>query len=128
MDKKDIGDLGEAFAARYFQKRGYTINKMNYHSRYGEIDVIAENDEWVVFVEVKTRKGSTMLSPCDAVGKAKQKKIILTAMDYLSKSESEKASRFDVFEVWQNEGKIFKFNHIEHAFDSEDFSSQYEIF
>ncbi len=128
MDKKKIGDLGESFAAEYFKKRGYSIAEMNYHSRYGEIDVIAENDEWVVFCEVKTRKASSMLSPADAVGKAKMKKLILTAMDYISKNDIEKASRFDVFEVWQNEGRIFKFNHIESAFDSEDFSSQYEIF
>lgn len=128
MKVKEIGSLGEEFTARYFTKRGYEIKKMNYHSRYGEIDVIAENSEYIVFVEVKTRKADSMVSPSQSVSKAKQKKLILTAMQYLEECDSFKQSRFDVFEIWQNEGRIFKFNHIENAFDTEDFSPGYEIF
>lgn len=128
MQKKIIGDMGEEFTARCFESKGYKIAGMNYHSRYGEIDVIAENEEWIIFVEVKTRSSDTMLAPSVAVSKAKQKKLVLTAMQYLAENDSEKMCRFDVFEVWQNEGKIYRFNHIENAFDAEDFSSQYEIF
>ena len=63
MDKKEIGVLGEDFTARYYEKLGYEIKEKNYHSRYGEIDVIAENEEYIVFVEVKTRKAGSMVSP-----------------------------------------------------------------
>ena len=116
-EKRKTGNLGEDFAENYFKKLGFTTQR-NYHSRYGEIDIIAENDEYVLFVEVKTRKADTMLSPVESVNFRKQQKIILTAQDYMMKNESEKQPRFDIFEVWHNEGRIFKFNHIESAFDA----------
>lgn len=128
MDKKEIGVLGEDFTARYYEKLGYEIKEKNYHSRYGEIDVIAENEEYIVFVEVKTRKAGSMVSPSQAVSRSKQKKIILTAMQYIGENDCFKQSRFDVFEIWQNEGRIFKFNHIEDAFDTGEFPAGYEIF
>lgn len=116
-EKRITGNLGEDFAENYFKKKGFSIVR-NYHSRYGEIDIIAENEEYVLFVEVKTRKAGTMLSPVESVNYRKQQKIILTAQDYMMKSESEKQPRFDIFEVWHNEGRIYKFNHIESAFDA----------
>ncbi len=115
-EKRITGNLGEDFAENYFKKKGYEV-KRNYHSRYGEIDLIAEDGEYILFVEVKTRKADTMLSPVESVNFRKQQKIILTAQDYMMKNESEKQPRFDIFEVWHNEGRIYKFNHIESAFD-----------
>ncbi len=128
MDKKAIGNKGEDFAAEYYRKLGYDIVAMNYHSRYGEVDVIAQNSEFIVFVEVKTRKDGTMVSPSQSVDYRKQKKLILTAMRYLTDTDSEKQPRFDVFEVWQHEGRIYKVNNIESAFDLEEFSDGYDIF
>ena len=126
-EKRITGNLGEDFAENYFKKKGFSIVR-NYHSRYGEIDIIAENEEYVLFVEVKTRKAGTMLSPVESVNFRKQQKIILTAQDYMMKSESEKQPRFDIFEVWHNEGRIYKFNCIENAFEAVDFSGRYDIF
>lgn len=117
-EKSIIGKSGEDFAEKYFTKLGYTVTR-NFHSRRGEIDLIAENDELVLFVEVKTRKTGSMIAPAEAVDFYKQKKIIATAEYYLMKNETEKQPRFDVFEVFQNEGRIYKFNHIESAFDAE---------
>lgn len=116
-EKRITGNLGEDFAGNYFKRLGFTVER-NFHSRYGEIDLIAQNDEYILFVEVKTRKAGTMVSPVEAVDYRKQQKIILTAQDYLMKSGNEKQPRFDIFEVWQNEGRIFKFNHIKSAFDA----------
>lgn len=116
-EKRITGNLGEDFAENYFKKQGFTTER-NYHSRYGEIDLIAQNEEYVLFVEVKTRKAGTMLSPVESVNFRKQQKIILTAQDYVMKSGNEKQPRFDIFEVWHNEGRIFKFNHIKSAFDA----------
>ncbi len=116
-ERRITGNLGEDFAENYFKKQGF-ITERNYHSRYGEIDLIAQNEEYLLFVEVKTRKDKSLMSPREAVDYKKQQKIILAAQDYLSKSISEKQPRFDVFEVWQNEGRIFKFNHIKSAFDA----------
>jgi putative endonuclease len=118
MSSKITGTLGEDFAAELYEKLGYAVIKRNYHSRYGEIDLIAENDEFIVFVEVKTRKGNSMTSPKESVDFYKQKKIIKTAEYYLMKTGSEKQPRFDVFEVFQQNGRIYKFSHIESAFDA----------
>lgn len=115
-EKRITGNLGEDFAGNYFKKKGFSIVR-NYHSRYGEIDIIAENEEYMLFVEVKTRKAETTVSPAEAVDIKKQKKICLTATDYMSKRGCEKQPRFDAFEVWQINGRIYKFNHIEAAFD-----------
>ncbi len=120
-DKKVIGDKGEDFAASYFQKLGYEIKARNVHSRYGEIDLIAENEDTVVFVEVKTRSHDSLDRAADAVTPLKQKKIILTALDYISKSNTDKIMRFDVFEVYHANGRIYKFNHIKNAFEGSDF-------
>ncbi len=128
MNRKEIGDKGELFAAEYYRKLGYEIKEMNYHSRRGEIDVIAENEEFIVFCEVKTRKANSFQSPSEAVDCKKRENITLTAMQYIEKIQSDKQIRFDVFEVWQNQGRIFKFNNIENAFEAEDFSGRYDIF
>lgn len=120
-DKKEIGEKGEDFAASYFQKLGYEITGRNYHSRYGEIDLIAENGDTVVFAEVKTRSHDCLDRAADAVTLSKQKKIILTALFYISEKNTEKNMRFDVFEVYHTNGRIYKFNHIENAFEGSDF-------
>ena len=128
MNKKTIGDKGESFAVWLYEKSGYTVVKRNYHSRYGEIDLIAENETELCFVEVKTRNLSSMGNPAEAVDYRKQKKLTLTAMKYLSEVENFKQPRFDVLEVWQQDGKMVKYNLIENAFYAEDFSGNYEMF
>lgn len=120
-DKKEIGDKGEDFAASYFHKQGYEIKARNVHSRYGEIDLIAENGDTVVFVEVKTRSHDSLDRAAEAVTPAKQRKIVLTALQYISKNNCEKNFRFDVFEVYHADGRIYKFNNIENAFEGSDF-------
>ena len=127
MEKGTTGKKGEDFAAGFYRKLGYTVREMNYHSRYGEIDVIAENEAFIVFCEVKTRS-STHVNPREAVDLKKQQKLTLTAFKYLEKNGCEKQPRFDVFEVWMNEGRIYKVNNIENAFEASDFSGRYDVF
>ncbi len=128
MSTKAIGDKGESFAARLYEKSGFKIVGKNYHSRYGEIDLIAENADTLCFIEVKTRKQTSFGTPAEAVDKRKRKKLTLTAMKYLGENECFKQPRFDVVEVWQQDGKIISYNLIENAFFAEDFGGQYEIF
>ena len=128
MSTKTIGALGEDFAAKLYEKSGYTVTARNYHSRYGEIDLIAENEDTLCFVEVKTRNLTTLGTPAEAVDYRKQKKMTLTAMKYLTEAECYKQPRFDVLELWQRDGKIVRYNLIENAFSAEDFGGQYEIF
>ena len=63
-DKKKLGDRGEDYTARYLEKQGFHIVERNWHSRYGEIDIIAENEEYLLFVEVKSRQHGARGSCC----------------------------------------------------------------
>lgn len=116
MDKKHLtGSEGEAVAARYLKKKGYAIVGQNYACRFGEIDVIAQNREYVVFVEVKTRKSEEFAAAREFVTPAKQARVQKAAMLWLQQNETELQPRFDVIEV-VGQGLRQKINHIENAF------------
>ena len=61
------GVNGETIAAKFLVKKGYDIVALNYRCRYGEVDIIAEKDEYIVFAEVKTRSENAMIMPSEAV-------------------------------------------------------------
>lgn len=116
---REIGAKGEKIAASFLKKHGYKIVKKNFLSAHGEIDIIAESKDILVFAEVKSRKDSdenfkNYGLPAEAVDKRKQKHIIYTARCYLQRYPTDKAMRFDVIEVYF--GKETKVNHIEDAF------------
>ncbi len=112
------GKTGEDRAEEFLKNKGYEILERNYHSRYGEIDIIAKKNGCVVFIEVKTRKSTAYGRPCEFVTPKKMEKIIKTAMIYLKNQEVE--MRFDVIEVYT---KNWEIEHIENAF-----GGSYEIF
>ena len=99
MNIGKTGGTGEYLTAEFLRKNGYTVVKRNYHCRYGEIDIIAENREYIILTEVKTRREDSLVSPAEAVDLHKQRRIILTAEDFLSKYETALQPRFDVAEV-----------------------------
>ena len=119
MDKKLVGRFGEQTAAEFLKKKHYKIIGLNYSCRFGEIDVIAENKNYVVFVEVKLRKSSEFAEAREFVTLGKQEKIIKTASLWLSQNETELQPRFDVIEIYASEGaasKNIEINHFENAF------------
>ena len=119
MDKKQLGMYGELMAARYLRKHGYTILEPNFHSRFGEIDLVAKIEDTIVFVEVKTRTEDFYHRPAEAVNLAKQQKIKKTAMCFLNTLDCEVNVRFDVVEVVAitcGQKKV-KINHIQSAFE-----------
>lgn len=128
MDKKLLGNMGEDFAAEYYRRLGFEISTRNYNCRGGEIDIIAENEEYIIFVEVKSRSDGALFSPSQAVDFRKQKRLSIAAMKYLAETESEKTAQFDVFEVYINNDRIYKVNRIENAFEAFDFGGRYDIF
>ena len=75
------GDFGEARAADFLRDRGYRILDRNFHSRFGEIDIVAQKDETLHFVEVKSGEGD----PVYRITPAKLSKIIKTARIYMQK-------------------------------------------
>jgi putative endonuclease len=97
---KHTGKIGEDIASRHISKNGYTLLERNFRSRYGEIDIIAKDEKFLVFIEVKTRKGTKFGYPREAVDGFKQTKIKDIAGLYLSKKKLWDSNiRFDVVEV-----------------------------
>ena len=116
------GHWGEAVAAEYLRRRRYKILACNYHTRFGEIDLIAKSFHYIVFVEVKTRAVGAMVTPAEAVTKSKQRKIIQTAGLFLGRYKSKLQPRFDVIEVWTKKDDPLvaeEINHIIGAYETE---------
>lgn len=78
-EKEKPGLWGEIYAARFMRENGYEIITANYRCRLGEIDIIAKKDGFLVFTEVKTRSPGAIAPGREAVGSAKQERIIETA-------------------------------------------------
>ena len=117
MNIGKVGTLGEDAVVKHLKKHKYRIVERNYVSRFGEIDIIAKNKEFLLFVEVKTRKDNSLVSGISAVDSVKQQKITLTAQDYLIKNETDLQPRFDVAEViYAQNNKKLQINYIENAF------------
>ena len=99
-DQPDRGQIGEQAVVDELVKRDYEILARNYHSRYGEIDIIAKQGEHLVFTEVKARNPKAKGTPAEAVNASKRKKLIQTALIYIQENETELQPRFDIAEVF----------------------------
>lgn len=123
-EKRLTGNLGEKKVAKFLKKNKFKISARNYSCKYGEIDIIAENKDLILFVEVKTRDISQIVAPQFAVDYRKQRRLMMTAHKYLIDFPSFKQPRFDIAEVIIN-GKEFTINYIDNAFQQE---SDYAVF
>ena len=113
----NTGQQGEQLALAYYQNLGYTLAETNYHTRFGEIDLILQKEGLWVFSEVKTRNYHAIAHPSEWVDGKKQAKIRTTALAYLQKHHlGDVPMRFDVVEVWMEKAKKTKINCIENAF------------
>ncbi|MEN6315243.1 MAG: YraN family protein [Clostridiaceae bacterium] len=101
MNKRGFGKIGENIAADYLIKNGFEILDRNFRSgRFGELDIIAAEDEYICFIEVKTRTSDLYGSPVEAVSYGKREKIKALAWIYLKyKNLGERNMRFDIVEV-----------------------------
>lgn len=96
-ERLHFGKEGEKAAVKFLKKRGYRIIEKNYRNQSGEIDIIAEQDQVLVFVEVKSRTDSEYGEPLEAVTPHKQKKIAQVARGFLARHHIENRDcRFDV--------------------------------
>ena len=118
----DIGRYGENVATEFLKSNNYKIREQNYRASHNEIDIIAENKKYIIFVEVKTRtvvpnSRFEYETPASAVTFAKQKRILLAAQSYLNSHPIKKSPRLDVIEIYLSQnGEILKINHMEDAF------------
>ena len=126
MNLRKVGAVGEDIAEKYLKKQGYKIIERNYHaSRFSEIDIIARRDNITAFIEVKTRNvknlGQMETRPASSVTPEKQRKIIKTANYYSTHKRPDTRFRFDVIEVYIEDGilnkKVKEIKHLEGAFD-----------
>ncbi len=114
-----LGSWGEELAAKYLRKKRFRIVGLNYRSRFGEIDIIAENKNYLAFVEVKLRRSAQFALAREFVDRRKQERLRQTAMMYLAQNETKKQPRFDVIEIYAPEGMQTKeptIIHLEDAF------------
>lgn len=115
MDSRSVGDLAERRAAQHLEKLGYKILKRNYTCRLGEIDLIAQDGEVLVFVEVRTRRRDKYGEAVETISAQKIKKISHAARHFLLRYHlEERACRFDVVTI-QGDGDP---EHLKDAFES----------
>ena len=111
----ELGQTGEVEAVKYLEGKGYKILMRNWKAGKHEIDIIAETNEFIVFVEVKTRSEDYLVNPSEAVTRDKQRSIIFAADTFIKRYNIDKESRFDIITVIKK-GLSYQTEHIEDAF------------
>ncbi|MCQ2310597.1 MAG: YraN family protein [Paludibacteraceae bacterium] len=131
----DTGNLGEEIAANLLRQKGYTILDKNLKVNAKEIDIIATNDEYIVFCEVKTRTSTFAGYPEQTVNIEKRKNMQFAANAYIKIHRENRKPRFDIIGILLNPttNEIVELNHIEDAFfpiqrtiNSHSYSGQYK--
>jgi len=114
-EHNETGKKGEVIAKKYLEKKGYKIVETNWRYKNDEIDIIAETDDLIVILEVKTRSSNYYGEPEVFVTRQKQRFLIRGANAYVQYNKIDKEVRFDIVSIllYQDKQKI---NHIEDAF------------
>jgi len=111
-----VGKLGEDLAANFLEKNDYNILERNYRFGHGELDIIAEKEGMLIFIEVKTKKHGDFGDPINWIKRGKQKQMGRIARGYLyERNITDRDCRFDVVLVTWEHG-LWKIDHIENAF------------
>lgn len=114
--KKEKGDKGEQLAVEYLDKNNFIIIERNWRFLKGEIDIICEKNNLIIFLEVKTRSTIDFGNPEEFVSKKQQKLIVNTAHEFLVKRTIEKEARFDIISIVLIDDSTFQIEHLEDAF------------
>lgn len=114
-EHNDFGTLGEDIAVDYLRQKGYVLLDRNWRSGHKEIDIVARQDDTLVFVEVKARANVMYGNPEDAVTKRKMHLLVLAADAYLRCNALDCEVRFDVITITGTAQKPY-IRHYEHAF------------
>ncbi|HNX07026.1 MAG TPA: YraN family protein [Bacteroidales bacterium] len=114
-EHNDLGKEGEDLVAKFLAEKGYRILARNWRFGKDELDIVAETDSHVVFVEVKTRSNIIYGEPEEAVTTKKQRFLIRAANAYIEKNNCTKEARFDIISVILPSQPVH-INHIEDAF------------
>lgn len=98
------GQWGEELVAEDLRRKGWTVAARNFYCRMGELDIVAKNERYLIFVEVKLRKNARFGAACEAVTPLKQRKLMAAAQYYLMSHPTKLQPRFDVAEVYAPQG------------------------
>ena len=117
--KKQVGDKGEKLAEDFLKRKGYNIIQRNYRCKLGEIDIIAEQDNVIVFVEVRTKQTESFGLPQYSITSGKMNRITKSALCYIQEKELyERSCRFDVIAItFSQDSRKPNIEHIENAFE-----------
>ena len=115
--RRDLGAFGERLAAAHLEAKGYRIRERNFRCPEGEVDIVAEDGDCLVFVEVRTRRGDTLGTPAESITEAKERRLVAVAQRYLQEREGLPADqRIDVVAVeLAPQGRLLAVQHIEGA-------------
>ena len=116
MTRAVTGNLGEQLAASHLERLGISVLERNYRCRAGEIDLVAQDGEELVFVEVRTRTSTAFGLPEDSITPRKQRKLAECALSYLAAHTAHgRPWRIDVIAVQLDRGRVVRLDHYKHA-------------
>jgi len=118
-DRQEVGKLGEKAAQKFLKKRGYRIRETNFRCRHGEIDIVAQKKDCLVFVEVRTKSNLDFGTPEESITQSKKKKLVTLALTYTSTHQDLPSLwRIDVVAIELDEkGKTKRIELIENAIE-----------
>lgn len=112
-----IGNKGEELAVKFLRQKGYLIVERNFKTKFGEIDIIAKDNNTIVFVEVKARTNTHFGYPFEAVNEKKRIKLKNLALIFMKKYNKEFPIRFDIVSILFMSDGNKKIEHIKDAFE-----------
>lgn len=111
----ELGEIGEQLAVDYLSRNGFVILERNFIYDKAEVDIIAQKDQKIIIVEVKTRNSAFFGDPQDFVTKAKIKLLVKAANEYIISNNIEMEARFDIIAILKNQ-HVEQIEHFENAF------------
>ena len=119
MDRQEVGKLGEKAARKFLKKQGYRIRETNFRCHHGEIDIVAQRKDYLVFVEVRTKSNLDFGTPEESITQAKKKKLVALALAYTSTHQNlPPLWRIDVVAIELNDkGQTRRIELIENAIE-----------
>jgi len=117
LNRQETGKLGEKLARKLLQKKGYHILETNFRCRAGEIDIVAQKEDCLVFVEVRTKSSRDFCTPEESITESKKERLITSALHYIDSHHDLPSSwRIDVVAIEvDDKGKSKRTELIENA-------------
>ena len=121
MNRQEVGKLGEKAAQKFLKKRGYRIREVGFRCPRGEIDIVAQQKDYLVFVEVRTKSNLDFGTPEESITQSKKKKLIALALTYTSTHQDLPSLwRIDVVAIeLDDKGKTKRIELIENAVEQD---------